>query len=320
MAHELHINEQGVASFGYVGEAAWHGLGQALTQDSPIEVWKKEAGFDWRINEVPVKFNNGTDDVIFPDRIALFRGDTKAPLSIVSADYHVVQPDEVLEFFRDLVGDAGMYLETAGVLFGGKRFWAMANTNKFGVVNGNDKIKGNLLLTTSCDGTLATNAMLVSTRVVCNNTLRIAMAEDVKDRVRVTHSRQFDPKHIKDQLGLIDHSWEAFMGNVDKMAQQAIDAEKAREFVYNLIARPNLEAEEQPYTVAQTVDNILNRFRTGMGNQGKTVWDLLNGVTEYADHNTSARNKVMDNKLWGTWFGKDANLKDRAYANALELV
>ena len=319
MAHELATMADGRTAMAYVGETPWHGLGQTLTPDSPLEVWTKEAGFDWDILEAPVKFFNGTEEAVFPGKQVLYRSDNKAPLSTVSLDYKIVQPREVLEFFRDLVGAGGMTLETAGILFDGRRFWAMANTGRFGVINGNDEIKGNLLLTTSCDGTLATNAMLTSVRTVCNNTLRLALESENNGRVRVTHARTFDPANIKDELGLIDHSWEKFMDNVKKMEATKVDLAKAKQFVYDLVARPNVSAEDQPYTTATKVLDIIARFQGGMGNKGKTAWDLLNGVTEYVDHHTG-KTRMADRKLWNTWFGSDAALKDKAYAKVMELV
>lgn len=93
---------------------------------------------------------------------------------MVSQRYKVVQPREVLEFYRDLSEVAGFELETAGVLKAGRRFWALARTGKSTALKGNDTVHGYLLLATSCDGTLATMAIPTSVRVVCNNTLAVA--------------------------------------------------------------------------------------------------------------------------------------------------
>ncbi|MBN0134206.1 DUF932 domain-containing protein, partial [Pseudomonas aeruginosa] len=87
----------------------------------------------------------------------------------------VVQPREVLEFYRDLTQVSGYELETAGVLKGGRKFWALARTGQNTSLKGNDLVNGYLLLATSCDGTLATTATPTTVRVVCNNTLTIAV-------------------------------------------------------------------------------------------------------------------------------------------------
>lgn len=318
MAHELYINKEGKTSMAYQGDTPWHSLGQELTKGSTIEEWKKEAGFNWEIEHTPAMFNVGDKQTQFNGKRVLYRSDTKDQLSIVSNDYKIVQPDEVLEFFRDLVGAAGMQLSTAGVIFGGKRFWALAETNNFATINGNDDIKGNLLLTTSCDGTLATQASFVSTRVVCNNTLRLALNENGKTS-KVSHSRAFDPMEIKNSLGLIDESWNSFILNVNKLAETSISDEKAKTFIYELVKTQGRLPEDQPYTVDQTVNSMMELFKSGMGNNGETLWDLVNGVTQHTQY-SMGRTKTNDVKFWNNMYGNDANKKDLAFTKALELV
>ncbi|HCF4947163.1 TPA: DUF932 domain-containing protein, partial [Pseudomonas aeruginosa] len=164
----------------YVGEAPWHGLGSRLSPKQPLEVWQREAGMDWQIQESPVHFKADAVGHLgsihsFPEQKVLYRSDTKAPLSVVSQRYQVVQPREVLEFYRDLTQVSGYELETAGVLKGGRKFWALARTGQNTSLKGNDLVNGYLLLATSCDGTLATTATPTTVRVVCNNTLTIAV-------------------------------------------------------------------------------------------------------------------------------------------------
>lgn len=174
-------------SMAYVGETPWHNLGQQLEPKQPIEVWAREAGMDWTIRSSPVRYMASDaegqsefstlmgDFMEFPEQHVLYRSDTKAPLSVVSGRYQVVQPREVLEFYRDLTEVSGYELETAGVLKAGKKFWALARTGKESTLKGNDVVKGYLLLATSCDGSLATTATPTTVRVVCNNTLSIAL-------------------------------------------------------------------------------------------------------------------------------------------------
>lgn len=129
MAHEITIHANGVAEMAYVGVTPWHGLGQILMPDSTIEEWRIAAGLNWTIERSPVKFMNGTLHD-WNEHQVLYRSDTNAPLSIVSNRYHIVQPEAVLEFFRDLVADAGFQIETAGTLKGGKRIWALARIQR----------------------------------------------------------------------------------------------------------------------------------------------------------------------------------------------
>ena len=91
----------------YVGDVPWHGIGNQLGANQPIEVWAEQAGMDWSICESPVSFmtsdaGNVNEIASFPENKVLFRSDTKTPLSVVSQRFQVVQPSEILEFYRDL--------------------------------------------------------------------------------------------------------------------------------------------------------------------------------------------------------------------------
>lgn len=199
MAHEVYV-KNGKAALAFVEDVPWHGLGNELSTGASIETWKTEAGMDWEIKESPVLFKTPNGQQVYSDQKVLYRGDTNDQLAIVGDSYKVVQPGEVLEFFRDLVDMNGMKLSTAGVLFGGRRFWAMVDTGRAAEVLKNDRIVGNLLLTTSCDGTMATNAVFTAVRVVCNNTLKLAMRDTEKADVlkaRVTHRTEFNPLKLK---------------------------------------------------------------------------------------------------------------------------
>ena len=125
MAHALDFTT-GKAGIAYVGETPWHGLGNQLSPQQPLDVWAQQDGLDWQIRETPVRFitesaGNLGAIMSFPEQKVLFRSDTQAPLSVVSQRYQVVQPRAILEFYRDLTEVSGFELETAGVLKGGRK-------------------------------------------------------------------------------------------------------------------------------------------------------------------------------------------------------
>ena len=130
-----------VESMAYVGDTPWHGLGNRLSAHQPLQTWLVEAGMDWHIAQSDVLFNVASDGLhIRPhtDAKVLYRSDTLAPLSVVSNRYKVVQPDEVLGFYKDLVKAGGFELETAGVLKGGRKLWALARTGQESALRGGD--------------------------------------------------------------------------------------------------------------------------------------------------------------------------------------
>jgi phage/plasmid-like protein (TIGR03299 family) len=140
MSHLVH-------TMAYVGTTPWHQIGNQLPAKQPIEVWAQEAGMNWSICETPVYYL--TEQIHTPDSLSVFdeqkvlyRSDTKTPLSVVSKRYRVVQPKDILEFYRDLTEVSGFELETAGVLKGGKKLWALARTGKEAKLKGDDIVDG----------------------------------------------------------------------------------------------------------------------------------------------------------------------------------
>lgn len=322
MAHELTITS-GRAEMAYVGEVPWHGLGQALTADADIDTWKREAGMDWTIRrtELLYKYERGSDGLlVVPEQKLLHRSDNHAALGIVSSKYQVVQPGEVLEFFRDLVDDQGFKLETAGTLFGGKRFWALARGAEGEVVPG-DAVGGYLLLSSSADGSIATTAMPTAVRVVCNNTLSMALENGVASKtIRVSHRQRFDPERLKEELGLVREGFQEFLEAAQVLTKIRVSAARADALVTTLLGGPDdADGKRAP----RGLQRILELFDgAGMGStlsgaEG-TAWGLLNAVTEYVDHHATAQ--TTDHRLDRAWFGSGAQLKSRALQNLLALA
>ena len=328
-----------VETMAYVGQTPWHLLGNVLPKKQPIDVWAQAAGMQWHIRETPVRYM-ATDDnsalygeaMEFPDQKVLYRSDTKAPLSVVSGRYQVVQPQEVLEFYRDLSEVAGFELETAGVLKAGRRFWALARTGKSACLKGNDVVHSYLLLATSCDGTLATMAIPTSVRVVCNNTLAIALqganAGTGAGSIKVPHSTSFDAQAVKRQLGIAVGQWESFMYRMKTLAERKVKTHEAMNYFLKVICQTDQQGEGGGSGVPGLAnERALKKVQTLFEGHGRgaelqaakdTAWGLLSAVTEFVDHEKQARSQ--DNRLDSAWFGQGAALKQRALEHALQLV
>ncbi|HJW03560.1 MAG TPA: DUF932 domain-containing protein [Azospira sp.] len=317
-----------VQQMAYVGTEPWHGLGNHLPAKQPIEVWQREAGMDWQIMETPVRFMADTAGNLgtihsFPDQKVLYRSDTKDALSVVSQRYQVVQPREVLEFYRDLTEVSGYELETAGVLKGGKKFWALARTGQSSALKGNDQVHGYLLLATSCDGTLATTATPTTVRVVCNNTLTIAL-NGATQAIKVPHSTRFDPQAIKQQLGIAVSQFDGFIYRMRTLAERKVKSHEAMNYFLKVICETPASSTE-PIKLAN--ERALKRVQALYEGQGRgseleaakqTAWGLLNAVTEYVDHERRARSNEY--RMDSAWFGQGAVIKQRALDAALQLV
>lgn len=313
-----------VETMAYVGQKPWHGLGNKLARHQPIEVWKQQAGMDWQIEESEVRYITGGHNIgainAFPENKVLYRSDTKKPLAVVSKRFQVVQPGEILEFYRDLTADNGFELETAGVLREGRKFWALARTGQSTLLRGRDRVDGYLLLATACDGTLATTAQFTSVRVVCNNTLAVAVGQG-EGAIKVPHRSQFDAARVKRQLGVTVEAWDGFVERMKVLCAQPVDTDTAEALLRRVLtyAVPNAAPVVNEHAVA----GVRALYEGGgrgsqLASSRGTAWGLLNGITEYVDHHRRARSD--DHRRDAAWFGEGARIKQRAWEEVMRLV
>ena len=342
MAHQIE-------NMAYVGETPWHGLGNPLTPNQPIEVWAQQAGMDWQIESSNVSYvaeNQHRQRIIMPhdEQRVLYRSDTHAALSVVSQRYQEVQPREILEFYRDLTEQSGFELETAGVLKGGKKFWALAKTGQTSALKGKDVSNGYILLATACDGTLATTAQFTSIRVVCNNTLAIALKGQNPSAgvVKVPHSTKFDADKVKQQLGISVRAWDEHMYQMKQLSQRKVTQQEAATYFDAVFNNTNLSSIEQDDGIIQFYRNVANRTEpnktepnsramskvmTMFNGHGRgaelssakdTAYGLLCSITEFSDHERRAMSQ--DHRLDSAWFGAGSGLKQRGLEQALRML
>jgi len=331
MAHEIDMTN-GRANMAYVGDVPWHGLGFELERGASIDEWRRSAGLAWMINRSPVSYRpvitiaGASDYVTVPGRDVLFRSDNNAPLGIVSDDYKIVQPAEVLEFYRDLVATSDFELETAGSLFGGKRIWALARTGDSFRLRGQDELRGYLLLCTSCDGSLATTAKFTSVRVVCNNTLEFSMMKSNGDitapTVRVPHSRVFDAEQVKAQLGIAHEAWAGFEDVVSTLASIRPNKRQVQQWLVDTFGDNTKDIDDPEQPNQRIMKLVWDAVRTSPGanyqSANGTAWGLVNGVSYYIDHQRKTR--TADARLNRSWFGDGAVMKRSAVEAALRIA
>lgn len=316
MAHEL---EQ----MAYVGETPWHGLGNILQPDSTIDEWVTQAGLDWTVSKRQVLYptHDGDSSPAWPfkDKFVLARDTDDRAFSVVSNRYKIVQPKQIVEFFRDLVQDFGMQIETAGSLRDGQRVWALAKTGEAHKVMGVDHVDSYLMLATSYDLTFSTLAQFTSVRVVCNNTLQQSF-KNHSSRIVIPHMKDFDADDIKNQLGIGRSQWESFTQTLDVLANIRLDVAKASEImhnVYKMDTAPAKEAAANVTHIAQIID-LFNGRAIGSDIAGQTGWGLVNAASEYLDQKKRARS--VSNRLDSAWFGEGFNLKQATVDHTLALA
>lgn len=320
MAHMIDMsnNRENMA---YVGATPWHGLGVNMPAGASLLEWRRQAGLEWEAKRAKVMFQDGPD-LLQGDSEIIYRSDTRAQLGVVTGRYKPVQPAEVVDFFKDLCAENHFSMETLGSLDGGKKVWALARTGESFRLMGQDEVDSYVLLATSFDGSMATRAQFTSVRVVCNNTLSIAVNDKGNNFVSISHSTNFDAKSVKTDLGIYKEGFKVFEEECGMIATKGVNKAAAVRFLVDIIVGEEAKIEELSTRSANIVQNVLNLFEgKGMGSDYRsskgTLFGLVNAVTEHVDHHMGYKD---NSRLRSAWFGKGDAIKTAAFNKALALA
>lgn len=321
MSALLDTQRDGRASMAYTGELPWHRSGQALTAGADLETWRREAGLEWHVEKRPLSahLESGVVSTV-PGHKALVRSDTAKVLSLVSDRYVPHQPKEIVEFFSDLVSDFGFEMHTMGALAEGKQVWALAKANWQFNIGSNDAVDNFLLLATSFDKTRATQALYTPIRVVCNNTLSLALDRG-SNAVKASHRAGLDEKAMKAELGLFSESAERFQVQAEAMAHHDLRYGEFEQFIDRVFQIDRREILDQGDDLPYPVRRCATLFTDGPGANlpaaRGTLWGAFNAVTRFQDHEAKSR----DGGRWrSATFGGGARRKLRAWELAGELT
>lgn len=274
-----------IESLFYTREKPWHGLGIQI-QEAPTSAKAiRLAGLDWTVEAKPVFEENNIE---IPNYKANTRNTDGRILGIVTDRYKIVQNIEAFSFTDEIVGDEVRY-ETAGSLQGGKKIWLLAKLPDTTVVG--DAVEPYLCFTNSHDGSGSIRVCMTPIRVVCNNTLNIAL-RDAK--------RHWSTKHIGDMKSKLTEARQAlelaqeYMYSLNKtadvLANTSISMDKIQECLDELfpvneddsdIKKNNVQRIKDEYMVCYFMPDLV-KF------QG-TVWGVINAMCDMTNHNAPRR-------------------------------
>lgn len=323
MAHQIDTTSLNRASYAST-KREWHGLGELMPAGADIETWAQAAGMEYRVQRATVRYATerlspeaGIHNLrTLDEKLVLFRSDTGAPLGVVSDSYKVVQPREVLEFFREWADANSVTIESAGVLFGGRRYFATAKMSEGVLVGEGDKIVPYVLLSTSADGSLATEGRITTVRVVCNNTLRLASRD--ASAFKVSHRSTFKAEECRTIIESAHAEFGAFMHTTRKLAAIKVERKLAEEMTLALLRKAESDADK--VRESRGYGKILELFNgAGKGamleTSRETAFGWLNACTEYVDHHVRAQSE--ENRTAAALWGQGDALKQRALEIAL---
>ncbi|MDE7245459.1 MAG: DUF932 domain-containing protein [Oscillospiraceae bacterium] len=281
----------------YVREKPWHGLGTEVKKAPTSADALVYAGLDWTV----IQKNVYTEDGI---RISGYKVNTRstdnAALGIVSDRYKVVQNKDAFQFTDDLLGE-GVTYETAGALQGGRKVWMLARMPHRYIIAG-DEIAPYLVVMNSHDGSSGIKVAMTPIRVVCQNTLNLAL----RDAKRV-----WTTKHTENVMGRIHEAREtlmlaeAYMGElgrgIDGLSKIRLTDKKVMEFMEDFFPVGNDLSDAQRKNNSRMLDNLKARYwdAPDLSNVGKNGYRFVNAVSDFATHaDPIRRTKNYDENLF----------------------
>ena len=319
----------------------WHGTGQSIDAKAtelgrPLtleEIWSL-AGCNFDVAKVPlvVDLAGAQYDhlepakrmLAYPDRFAHVRVDTGAALGIGSDQYQLVKPADIRDTFAHyLEADDRFAITTVGALDGGRRIWAQAQFEGEHTVAG-DRHKRHLLMSTTFDSTSATVLQGSETRVVCENTIRVALGE-AAPVVRVRHSTKFDMVRARKELAAIAAGFDTYKAMGDALATRKLASEELAGFLRDVLDIPR---DAKPDDVSTRKKNqrqaIIDALLISANERGLDAYSVKRGdtdaftalqaVTRYVDHERDADD--TENRL----FGSGAALKEKALGLLMPMI
>lgn len=283
MAHEIE-------NMFYNREVPWHGLGVRLEDPPTSEEALVASGLDWTVIQKPIyTTTDGVSTPISGYRANIRDLDNKV-LGIVTDRYKVVQNVEAFEFVDNLLGE-GVKFETAGSLFGGQKVWMLAILpNKYKALG--DEIAPYLCFTNSHDGSGAIRVILTPTRVVCNNTLNIAL-KNAQRSWNCVHKGNIQAKleEARKTLVLAENYMEKFCMEAERLHSKMLYKSDIEAFIEDLLPMPDDAGATKERNILSLRENLSNRFyyAPDMKWMENTPWKMLSAVSDFVCHNPPLR-------------------------------
>ncbi|WP_312095354.1 DUF932 domain-containing protein [Aminipila sp.] len=287
----------------YAGRRApWHRLGISVEKAPESKEAIRLAGLDWRVRQENILTSGFKDIKGFKVNI---REDNEMVLGVVSDRYKVVQNMEAFSFTDSLIGN-GVTYETAGSLSDGKRIWLLAKLpEKYTLAD--EAVEPFLVFSNSHDGTGAIKVAMTPVRVVCQNTLNLAL-DNAKRIWSTVHTGDIRLKldEARNTLLMADRYMMALNKKSEDLSLIKLMDKKVMTYVEELIKMPDNPSEVQRKNITNIRREIINRYSDApdLRMLPKNAWRFINAVSDFATHVEPLR--------------KTANYKENLFAKTID--
>ncbi|MBD5146847.1 MAG: DUF945 domain-containing protein [Ruminococcus sp.] len=300
-----------VESMFYTREKPWHGLGTKVEEAPTSADALYLAGLDWKVVQEHIFTETG--DTILGYRVNVRDSDRKV-LGVVSERYKIIQNSEAFAFTDTLLGN-GVRYETAGSLQDGRRVWLLARLPREYIIAG-ERISPYLVFSNSHDGSGAVKVALTPIRVVCNNTLNLALGTASRSWSMV-HTGNIRDKiqEAKDTLFMAEEYMDSLGKEFERLRRQKVTDGQIREYVEQLLPMEKNATTVQSKNIRNLRENMRCRYYDAPDLQGigNNAYRFINAVSDFATHSRPLRRTANynENLFMRTMDGNP--MIDRAY-------
>lgn len=311
-----------IESMMFNGAVPWHGEGNKIDESHLFNIAEgiKTAGMDWEVGLKDLFTAEGTK---VPNRACYRKTDNKI-LGVVGPRFTPVQNWDMFNWFQPFLEEKVAMLHTAGSLCGGEKVWVLCQM----VMDNKEIVKGDevapfMLLANSHDGSMAVRAGWTPIRVVCTNTLAMAVHHADSKLIRIRHSSKVldNMNLVRDIMNVAKQDFEATTEQYKFLASKSINQGDVRKYVKILLDIENVTDDNLPTKTKNIMEDIFKMVESGRGQDNPAVrgtyWAMYNGINEYLNY---AKGRNVSNRLDSLWFGQGATLNQKALDTAITLA
>lgn len=274
----------------YTRTKPWHGLGTMVEEAPTSREALEAAGLNWQVIQKNLVTDSG---IVVPGFKANLRETDQQVLGVVSDRYKVVQNEEAFAFTDALLGE-GVTYETAGSLQNGRRTWILAKLPARYIISG-DEVTPYLVFMNSHDGSGSIKAAMTPIRVVCQNTLNLALS---------TAKRSWSTNHTGDIKGKMEDArytllyadqYMAELGKaIDKLNQQKLSDRQVLEYIDSLFPLIPNPSDQQIRNMQKMKEDMKVRYfdAPDLQHVGKNAYRFINAVSDFAPHAKPLRERT----------------------------
>lgn len=293
---------ENVESMFYIRETPWHGLGTKVMEAPSSKEALSLAGLDWRVLQEPIYTAN--EELVEGYKANVRDSDRKA-LGVVTDRYKVIQNEEAFAFTDELL-EEGVRYETAGSLQGGKKVWLLAHLPQKYIISG-ETISPYLLFSNTHDGSGAIKVALTPIRVVCNNTLNLALTT-AKRSWSMIHTGDIKGKmeEAKDTLFMAEKYMDSLGKEFENLKMKKLSDNEVMKYIEILLPVEDGSTPQQARNIKKLQEDMKIRYfdAPDLQDVGKNAYRFINAVSDFATHAEPLR--------------RTANYKENLFARTVE--